>query len=121
MHFRRVYRVTTFVPPENVDALIASIAAVDPLGTGRYDRVCWRSAPGIEQFRPLEGANPSYGKIGEVAHSATVRLEFILPLNPETLRRVLEEGLFPAHPWEEPAVFIDETTVTDGEGRRGEE
>ncbi|MEO8190005.1 MAG: hypothetical protein ABI682_06655 [Acidobacteriota bacterium] len=112
MQFRKVYRVTTFVPPEKVDAVIKSIVAVDPLGHGHYDRVCWRSSGGVEQFRPLEGADPTYGKIGEVAHSSTVRLEFVLPLNPETLRRVLELGLFPAHPWEEPAVFIDETTTT---------
>jgi len=118
MEFRPVYRVTTFVPPENVDALVESIAAVDPLGHGRYDRVCWRSAEGIEQFRPLEGADPSYGKIGEVARSATVRLEFVLPRDPETLRRVLEKGLFPAHPWEEPAVFVDETMVTSTAGDR---
>ncbi|MEP7132899.1 MAG: hypothetical protein ABI914_07025 [Acidobacteriota bacterium] len=115
MQFRQVYRVTTFVPPEKVEAVVESITGVDSLGHGAYDRVCWRSAEGIEQFRPLEGADPAYGKIGDVARSPTVRLEFVLPREPETLRRVLELGLFPAHPWEEPAVFIDETMVTSRE------
>ncbi|MEP6800854.1 MAG: hypothetical protein ABJC07_02875 [Acidobacteriota bacterium] len=112
MEFRPAYRVTTFVPPENVDAVVDAIVAVNPLGDGRYDRVCWKSAVGVEQFRPLEGAHPTRGRVGEVTRCAAVRLEFVLPRDPETLRRVLEEGLIPAHPWEEPAVFIDETTVT---------
>ncbi len=112
MEFRPVWRVTTFVPPENVDAVVDAIVAVNPLGDGGYDRVCWKSAVGVEQFRPLEGSNPTHGKVGEVSRCATVRLEFVLPRVPELLRRVLEEGLYPAHPWEKPAVFIDETTVT---------
>ena len=41
-----------------------------------------------------------------------IRLEFAIARDPELLRRVLDDGLLPTHPWEEPAVFIDECEVT---------
>lgn len=112
MDLRPVYRLTIFVPPEHLEALIDSILKVTPLGHGAYDRVCWWTGEGVEQFRPLAGAHPGLGTVGELTRGATVRLELMLDRDPVLLDRVFREGIFPAHPWEEPAVFVDESYVT---------
>ncbi|MEP6769964.1 MAG: hypothetical protein ABJC61_14925 [Acidobacteriota bacterium] len=41
-----------------------------------------------------------------------MRLELMLDRDPVLLDRVFREGIFPAHPWEEPAVFVDESSLT---------
>jgi hypothetical protein len=105
---RPVYRVTTFVPPEHLEALLAGITRAVPLRHGDYDSVAWWWAAGTEQFRPLPGSNPTHGRVGQTERVATVRLELSIPREPELLAKLLDEGLVPHHPWEEPAVFVDE-------------
>jgi len=109
MRLLPVYRITVFVPPEHLQALQEGICQVEPLGDGRYDRVMWLSAPGIEQFRPLPGATPAQGHVGELMQLPTVRLEFAIPRDPQRLERVLREGVHAHHPWESPAIFVDES------------
>ncbi|MBN8717674.1 MAG: hypothetical protein ACOY4A_12195 [Pseudomonadota bacterium] len=108
MSLQPAYRVSVQVPPEHVQAVQDGICAVEPLRGGHYDRVLWIDAVGEEQFRPLPGANPAYGSIGEVAKVASVRLVFTLPRDPQRLARVIELGIRPHHPWEAPAIFVDE-------------
>ena len=109
-----MFRVTTFVPPESVDALLEGVAGVVPLRYGQYDRAAWWSSVGVEQFRPLPGAVPTFGEIGRIERVPTVRIEFAIPRDAELLTRVLTLGLLPSHPWHEPAVFIDESQVVTG-------
>ncbi len=89
MSLQPAYRVSVQVPPEHVQAVQDGICAVEPLRGGHYDRVLWIDAVGEEQFRPLPGANPAYGSIGEVAKVASVRLVFTLPRDPQRLARVI--------------------------------
>ncbi len=103
-----VYRVTVFVPPEHAEALRRGICAVDPLQAGDYGEVMWTAAAGEEQFRPLAGARPTLGTVGELSRAPSVRLEFAILREPERLRRVYEQGIRAHHPWEVPAVFVDE-------------
>ena len=109
---QKVYRITTFVPPEHLDALLEGIESQVPLRYGRYDRSAWWSAVGVEQFRPLPGAQPTFGVIGKVERVPTVRVEFAIPRDRALLHRLIAEGLRPHHPWQEPAVFIDESEVS---------
>lgn len=111
MNLRKVYRVTTFVPPEHLEALLEGIASEVPLRYGQYDRSAWWSAVGVEQFRPLPGAKPTSGKIGTVERVPTIRVEFVIPREPTQLAQLVAKGLRPHHPWQEPAVFIDETEI----------
>jgi kynurenine formamidase len=112
MSARPVYRITTFVPPDHVDAVLEGVEREVPLVFGPYDRSAWWSAVGIEQFRPLAGSTPTVGKPGQVERVASVRLEFAIPRRPALLERVLTRGVLSNHPWEEPAVFVDESLVT---------
>lgn len=112
MLFKPVYRITTFVPPDKLEALLEGITRVVPLGWGKYDQVSWVSGEVTERFRPLAGSNPTAGTVGELEKVPSVRLEFVIPRDEALLEKMLTEGLIPSHPWEEPAVFIDESRVT---------
>lgn len=112
MSTRPIYRITTFVPPDHVEAVLEGVEREVPLVFGRYDRSAWWSAVGTEQFRPLPGSAPRVGEPGQVERVATVRLEVAIPRQPALLERVLSRGVLPNHPWEEPAVFIDEALAT---------
>lgn len=112
MAHRAAYRITTFLPPESVEAVLDAVEGQTPLVFGPYDRSAWWSAAGTEQFRPMAGADPTVGRAGKTEQVPTVRLEFAIPRDPGLLARVVDEGVLPSHPWQEPAVFVDECMVT---------
>ena len=108
MKLLAVYRVTVFVPQQHLQGVIDGVCAVDPLRIGDYEHVMWTSLA-AEQFRPLPGAVPTLGRVGALERGDSVRLEFCIPRETERLRLVLEQGIVPHHPWEIPAIFIDES------------
>jgi hypothetical protein len=112
MSVRPVYRITTFVPPDHLDAVLEGVEREVPLIFGPYDRSAWWSAVGVEQFRPLPGASPTVGEPGTTERVPSVRLEFAIPRDPALLHRVLTRGVLANHPWQEPAVFVDESLST---------
>ncbi|HEY8052582.1 MAG TPA: hypothetical protein VIE42_07230 [Steroidobacteraceae bacterium] len=112
MVLNRMYRITTFVPPEHLDALLEGVGRETPLQYGQYEQSAWWSAVGVEQFRPMPGAKPTCGEVGRTERVPTVRVEFAIPRDPDLLVRVLTRGLIPHHPWEQPAIFIDESQAT---------
>lgn len=111
MKLQPVYRVSVFVPPEHVQQVVDAVCAVDHLRIAGYEHVLWTSAPGTEQFRPMSGATPTQGAIGELICAPTVRVEFCIERDPERLRCVIEHGIRPSHPWEVPAIFVDESLL----------
>ncbi len=110
-HLRDAYRVTAFVPPDHLEAVLNAVVTKAPLRFGPYEKSAWWSAIGTEQFEPRAGASPAVGEIGKVERVPTIRLEFVIPRETDLLQRVLR-ALLHAHPWQEPAVFVDETMVS---------
>lgn len=107
----KAYRVTVFVPPAQLEGVLTSITRVLPVSNGKYGEVFWWSAPGTEQFRPLEGSNPTSGYVGELSRMDSIELKFLLPGNKELLYRVIDEGIRPAHSWEAPVITVDECFI----------
>jgi hypothetical protein len=107
MELLPVYRICVFVPVECAQRVIDGVCAVDDLRIGNYAHVAWISAAGSEQFRPLDGAHPTLGAQGELTRSASVRVEFCIARDEARLRRVIDAGIRPNHPWEVPAIFVD--------------
>ena len=107
----KVYRVTVFVPPAQLEDVLVSITRVLPANSGQYGEVFWWSAPGTEQFKPLEGSNPTSGSVGELSRMDSIELKFLLPRNKELLNQVIEEGIRPAHPWEAPVITVDKCRI----------
>lgn len=106
---RPVFRVSVFVPPRYLQQVIDSARRIEPLGDERYDGVHWIIEGAVERFRPLAGSNPAAGRVGELHSEDSVLLVFSIERDEQRLQRLLDEAIFPAHPWESPAVFVDES------------
>ncbi|BAM03506.1 Nif3-like dinuclear metal center hexameric protein [Phycisphaera mikurensis] len=93
------YKLVVFVPAEAEAALRSALWAAGAGAQGRYDR-CWFSSAGEGGFRPLEGAEPAIGAVGEQATVAERRVEVLVP---GTRLSAVLAALRAAHPYEEPA------------------
>lgn len=103
----KAYRITVFIPPADLEKMLASITKVLPRNSSNYGEGFLWSSPGTEQFRPLEGSNPTSGSIGELSRMDSIELKFLIPRNKELLHQVIEVGIRPAHSWEVPVITID--------------
>ncbi|MDR2450578.1 MAG: NGG1p interacting factor NIF3 [Candidatus Accumulibacter sp.] len=93
------YRLTVQVPVQHAETLKNALFAA---GAGRYDgydRCCWQVL-GDGQFRPLPGAHPAVGAVGEEEHVAEYRIEFVCR---EADLPAITDALYAAHPYEVPA------------------
>jgi len=112
-------KVVVFVP---ADAAGAVRTAMTDAGAGRlgdYDSCTWTSA-GEGRFRPLDGASPTIGAVGELEVVEEVRVEAVVPRGRRT---AVVRALLAAHPYEEPAVDVvplaDPGLESTGTGRVG--
>ena len=108
------YRLTTFVPEDDLEKLIDAVCESDLLSYGNYGDVLWFSAAGIGQFRPLEGANPTIGENGKRERVSENRIEFSIVKDEQKLQKLLKI-VTTSHPYEEPAIYISETKETRSE------
>ena len=71
--------IVTFAPPDKIEAVRAAMwrAGAGEIGLF-YDQASF-SSQGFGTFRPLEGANPTIGEIGELSRLKEVRLEVTAP------------------------------------------
>lgn len=116
-------KLVVFVPLADRAGLVDALAAAGAGNIGDYDRCTWW-ASGTGSFRPLQGANPAIGTVGEVEEVAEDRLEMVVP---RARRGAVLEALRAAHPYEEPAFDLFElaalpvaTGVARGLGRVGD-
>jgi len=106
------------VPVDDAERVAAAMHDAGAGIVGEYDRAMF-SSPGTGQFRPLAGANPAVGSVGEIETVAEVRLELVAA---PTLREMVRTALLAAHPYEEVAydVIATEPRPSDrGSGRIG--
>lgn len=101
-----VHRITVFVPAGHEDAFKRAVLAVDDLAVGDYSEALWCTRA-TEQFRPGIAANPTHGRPGELSIVGCVRMELSIPRDAQRLESLLA-AIHAAHPWEVPAVFVDE-------------
>ena len=108
-----VDKIVTFVPPEDVPRLLDALAAAGAGRIGAYER-CGYLLEGQGTFRPLAGATPVIGSVGQVESVTETRLEMVLP---REVRAAVVAALRATHPYEEPAFDVWELAGTDA--RRG--
>jgi dinuclear metal center YbgI/SA1388 family protein len=115
-------KIVVFAPHEDADRVRAAITGAGAGVIGDYDS-CTFTAAGEGRFRPLTGATPAIGRVGEVEVVAESRIEAVLP---RARRRTVVEAMRAAHPYEEPAYDVleladlpGESTATRGHGRIG--
>ncbi|WP_148616021.1 Nif3-like dinuclear metal center hexameric protein [Nocardioides rubriscoriae] len=119
---RALDKLTVYVPVDAASVVRAALAEAGAGEIGDYDFASF-TTPGQGRFRPLAGANPTIGAVGQIAEVDEVRIEVVLP---RSRRRAVVAALRSAHPYEEPAydvvevaTGIDSTAVVTGSGRIG--
>jgi dinuclear metal center YbgI/SA1388 family protein len=106
-------KLVVFVPVADADRVLDAVAAAGAGAMGSYERCAWRTT-GEGTFRPLPGASPAVGAVGEIVSVAETRLEVVLP---RARRDAVVRALLAAHPYEEPAYDVLELATVLG--RRG--
>jgi dinuclear metal center YbgI/SA1388 family protein len=113
-------KLTTYVPVADADRLRAALADAGAGVIGDYDHASF-SASGHGRFRPLEGANPTIGGVGEVETVDEERVEVVLA---RSRRAAVLRALLDVHPYEEPAFDVvelaDPGLAATGTGRIGD-
>jgi len=111
-------KVVVFVPAESQAQVRQAMAAAGAGEIGKY-RECSFRAPGTGTFRPLPGAHPVLGKVGNLEEVREERLEVLV--EKPRLAGVLE-AMKAAHPYEEVAYDVyplENCFPGAGEGRVG--
>lgn len=93
-----------YVPVEQTDPVLAAVFAAGAGAVGDYRECAWVTQ-GTGQFRPLAGANPTLGTVGELERLPENRVELVLD---RSLRGAVVAALRAAHPYEEPAFHLIE-------------
>lgn len=93
------YKLTVFVPLEQVDVVVEELSAAGAGRVGAYDH-CAYVVEGTGQFRPLPGASPAVGTVGATERVSEGRVEMVLDAS---VRREVESALLAVHPYEQPA------------------
>ena len=100
----RAYIVSVNVPTESAAKVLRGITDSVPLEYGKYDQVAFRSATGVEQFRPLRGSRG--GEQATLSEVPTTRITFAIPEDMDTVHKVIAAIRY-AHPYEEPVVHVE--------------
>jgi dinuclear metal center YbgI/SA1388 family protein len=99
---QKLVKIAVFTPVDAVERVSHAMWAAGAGHIGRYDQASFRS-PGAGTFRPLEGANPSVGFIGNLEEAQEMRLEMIAP---QERWPAVVAALQKAHPYEEVAFDV---------------
>jgi dinuclear metal center YbgI/SA1388 family protein len=113
-------KIVVFAPPSDAEAVRAAIAEAGAGRIGDYDSCSW-SVAGEGRFRPLEGANPTIGRVGDLERLEEVRIEAVLPRH---RRAAVVRAMLAAHSYEEVAFDVielgDPGSGATGAGRIGD-
>ncbi len=94
-----MYKLAFFVPEADAEAVKAAVFAAGAGRVGAYDQCSFESR-GTGQFRPLAGADPHIGAVGELARVAELRVEMVCE---DAAIADAVAALKAAHPYEAPA------------------
>jgi dinuclear metal center YbgI/SA1388 family protein len=96
------YKVITFVPAGDVNRVADALYAAGAGAIGHYSHCGFQTA-GSGTFKPLAGANPSIGKVGQLEKVDEIRLETVVPAG--KVEAVIA-ALRKSHPYETPAFDV---------------
>ena len=95
-------KLEIFLPASHLPALQRALQEVDAGHIGRYD-CCLSYAPVTGCWRPLEGAAPYLGSVGEISSGPELKVE--VTCRTEQVERTVE-AVKRVHPYEEPVINV---------------
>ena len=112
-------KIVVFAPVDEAEKVRTALTEAGAGRIGDYDSATFTSV-GQGRFRPLEGAHPALGSVGELETVEEVRIEAVCA---RRLRGEAVAAMLAAHPYEEPAYDVLELAAapdpTRGSGRLG--
>ncbi|CBV43015.1 YqfO family protein [Halomonas elongata] len=106
-----MYKLAFFVPEEDAETVKEAVFATGAGRIGDYEACCFQTR-GTGQFRPLEGADPHIGRVGDLERVSELKVELVCD---DSLIHDAVAALRQAHPYEEPA--FDVWRLEDIQGR----
>ena len=97
-----MYKLAFYVPVADAEAVKEAVFASGAGRIGDYEACCFQT-PGTGQFRPLAGANPHIGQVGDLEHVEELKVELVCA---DSLIHEALAALKAAHPYEEPAYDV---------------
>lgn len=88
-----------YVPDSHLELTKQAIFSASAGGIGNYEHCAWQ-VKGIGQFKPVNGADPYIGEVGELEQVEEWRVETIVI---EENAKAVAKALKASHPYEEPA------------------
>ncbi len=95
-------KLVTYVPETHADIVRKAIGEAGGGILGNYD-FCSFSIKGVGRFRPLDGANPTIGKVGELESVNEERIE--VTIQKEKLDAIIK-AIKSVHPYEEIPIDV---------------
>jgi len=115
VRMERLLQMSVFAPEQDVDRIMDHVCAIVPLSQGeRYDSNAFQSAPGIERYRPLEGAAAG-PETAVRRRPGVVEVSFELPDDQTVLEQVVE-AIFQVHSYQEPVIKVQPILVSRSKG-----
>lgn len=99
----RLLKLIVFVPQTHVENVRIAVCRAGAGKIGQNYDNCTFMSSGIGTFRPLKGAKPAIGKIGQLERVGEARLETIVPAS--KIKAVIK-ALKNVHPYEEIAYEV---------------
>ena len=97
-----MYKLAFFVPVENAESVKEAVFATGAGRIGNYEACCFQTR-GTGQFRPLAGAAPHLGQVGQLEHVEEMKIELVCQ---DALIKAAISALKTAHPYEEVAYDV---------------
>ncbi|WP_458526515.1 NGG1p interacting factor NIF3 [Onishia taeanensis] len=97
-----MYKLAFFVPIEDAETVKEAVFSSGAGRIGDYEACCFQTS-GIGQFRPLSGADPHIGRVGELERVEEMRIELVCE---DARIHAAVAALKTAHPYEEPAYEV---------------
>lgn len=97
-----MYKLAFFVPIDAAEAVKEAVFASGAGRIGDYEACCFQTR-GTGQFRPLAGADPHIGQVGDLERVEEIKVELVCS---DALIRDAVAALKTVHPYEEPAYEV---------------
>lgn len=97
-----MYKLAFFVPINDAETVKEAVFITGAGRIGDYEACCFQ-VPGTGQFRPLDGASPHIGQVGDLERVEELKVELVC--EDDLIRRAVA-ALREAHPYEEPAFDV---------------
>jgi len=99
---KTLYKIIIYVPQTHLEQVRIAACNAGAGRIGKYDN-CAFMISGIASYRPLDGAKPFQGEIGQLERTGEVRLE--VTAEKSVLEKVIK-AVKMLHPYEEPVIDV---------------